>query len=455
MSTTETVEQTKQTDEQAPNLYLHKVQMENLMRLTSLEVEIDRENHLVIVGGRNAQGKTSFMDGIENAFSKGKPSERPIHDGAKEAKDEIWLCDDDGTPVYIVRKIIRKTKTEYTLADAQTGEELPGLWEFIDSLTDKGFGYDPAAFAEWGKTAPGRRQQFETLRKLAGLDFSDLDTEREKVYNERTGVKKLAERLQAQLYEAPAYPQAPKEKVDVQSLSGQHTAAVQQQDALRSLRERFGRRNERKEEIIRQIDALQAEMEGIDREMTAIRAEGKALKASAVDPAPLFEQLTQAGEVNRQVEANARHAQLQADAKAEDKKVEQLTKRLEEIDAERARRMQAAEMPLPGLALAEDGETVLFEGKPLNVASSAEQLRVSTAVGIKTLKRLRLIIIRNGSFLDRQSRREIAEMARAHKVQVFMEVVGVTGSTFAIENGELADEETIARLLEEERGPAE
>lgn len=444
-----------------PNLRLHKVQMENLMRLTSLEVEFDKDDHLIVVGGRNAQGKTSFMDGIENAFSKGKPSERPIHDGAKEAADSIWLCDDEGTPVYIVRKVIRKSKTEYTLADAQTGEELPGLWEFVDSLTEKGFGYDPAMFAAWGKSAEGRRKQFETLRNLAGLDFSELDAEHERVKNERTGVNKVCERLNAQLTGAPHFKDAPKEPVDVAELQNRYAAAQLQHNELERLRISYTRTNQAilaaDTEIARLKELLAAKEEEKARmvkELQEIQAEGKAKREAAVDPAPIMEQLQQASETNRQVEANARREALKREAGEEALKAERLTKRMEAIGKEKADRMKAAQMPLPDLELADDGETVLYRGKPLNVASSAEQLRVSTSVGIATLKRLKMLIIRNGSFLDRDSRRAIAEMAREHKVQVFMEVVGTAGASFVIEDGELADPETVKRLVEEEKQPA-
>lgn len=444
-----------------PNLRLHKVHIRNLMRLTDVEVTFDEQQHLVIVGGRNAQGKTSFMDGIETLFVKGKPSEMTIHTGAKKADDEVWLCDDDGTPVYIVRKIFKKNETEYTVADAATGEDLPDVRMFLDSLTSKGFGFDPAQFAKQGETAAGRRQQFETLRAIAGIDFTALNEERQRVFNERTSVNKVAERLAAQLGDYPPDPGAPKEPVDVAALEQQHTDAVTQQLRLTNLRADFSRKDAEvkasNEEIMRLKDMLlkeEAKRARLAEELEKIRQDGKTLAAEAVDPAPLREQLQQAGEINRRVEAQARRLEKEIELDAEVRKADALTARLEAIDAEKAATMKAAAMPLPDLALDDDGETVLYQGKPLTVASSAEQLRVSTAVGIAMLRQLKVIIIRDGSFLDRANLRTIAEMAAAAKVQVLVERVGVEGASFVIEDGALADEATIAKLLAEERGPA-
>lgn len=447
---TDTIEKTD--GQTIPNLRLHAVKIRNMMRLTSVEVGFDPDDHLVVVGGRNMQGKSSFLDSIAAAFLKGKPSDMPIHQGARKAEETVVLCGDDGAPLYAIQKTFSEKRTECNVIDMATGETLPDARALLDDLTAKGFGFDPAAFARQCETAAGRRAQFETLRAITGLDMSDLNVERERVFSERTGVKRIAERLQGQLADAPIYLKAPKAPVDVAELNEQYRAAQLQQSELGTLRTRFQAKKDRKEEIERRLAELRAELETVTEELQAIQAEGKAKRETAVDPAPILEQLQQASEMNRQVMENARRRQLQVDADAEDAKAAELTQRLAEIDAEKAARMQAIVMPLPGLALADDGETVLYQGKPLSVASSAEQLRVSTAVGIAMLKQLKLIIIRNGSFLDRANLRMIAEMAAAAGVQVLVERVGVDGASFVIEDGTVADEETIARLVEEERG---
>jgi hypothetical protein len=465
MSTTETVDQTGTT---IPNLRLQKVSIRNMMRLTGIEVTFDQDDHLVVVGGRNAQGKSSFLDGIAAAFQKGKPSDLPIHAGAKKGEEKLILCDDAGQPVYAIDKSFTKSGAECTVTRLDTGEPIPDARAWLDDLTARGFGFDPAEFARQGDTAKGRREQFETLRTLAGLDFSDLEKERDTIFKARTEANGAVKTLSAQLEGLPHYADAPAAPVDYADLQAQYEAAQRQQSDLVTLRAKFdmgvrfiaGKHSDL-EEIQRQIAALQeradrviAEIASAQESQARIQEEGKALRAVAVDPDPLHEQLLAAADTNRKVEANARRAALKNDLDAEKLRALEFTNRLGQIDGEKARRMKAATMPLPDLTLADDGETVLYQGKPLTVASSAEKLRVSTAIGIAMLRQLKVIIIRDGSFLDHTNLKLIAEMAAAAGVQVLVEKVCIDGASFVIEDGTLADKATIARLLEEEKQPA-
>jgi hypothetical protein len=59
-------------------------------------------------------------------------------------------------------------------------------------------------------------------------------------------------------------------------------------------------------------------------------------------------------------------------------------------------------MPIDGLSL-ESGR-VMFNGIPLDQGSSAEQLRVSTAIAMSSNPELRVIRIKDGSLLDPDGR---------------------------------------------------
>ena len=62
-----------------------RLQSENVKRLRA--VEITPEGDLVVIGGRNNQGKSSVLDSIQMVLGgKGAQPVRPIRDGSKEAK---------------------------------------------------------------------------------------------------------------------------------------------------------------------------------------------------------------------------------------------------------------------------------------------------------------------------------------------------------------------------------
>ena len=84
--------------------------------------------------------------------------------------------------------------------------------------------------------------------------------------------------------------------------------------------------------------------------------------------------------------------------------------------------LAAASFPVAGLSFGEEG--LLYQDRPLEQASSAEQLRVSVAMGLALNPQLKVLLIRDGSLLDGDSMRTIAEMAEAAEAQVWIERVG-------------------------------
>jgi len=114
---------------------------------------------------------------------------------------------------------------------------------------------------------------------------------------------------------------------------------------------------------------------------------------------------------------------------------DKLSTKIAEIDAEKAKRVAEAKMPIEGLGFTDSGVT--FKGIPFEQISSAEQLRVSVAIGIALNPDLRVLLIRDGSLLDSDNLALIAEMAAEHDVQVWIERVEEDGAGFIIEDGEV------------------
>jgi hypothetical protein len=116
----------------------------------------------------------------------------------------------------------------------------------------------------------------------------------------------------------------------------------------------------------------------------------------------------------------------------------ELTQEIEAIDQKKADAIAAARMPVPGLGFGADG-VVTLNGLPLDQASAAERLRVSVAIGLAMNPRLRVLLIRDASLLDRESMRQVAEMAKAAGAQLWVERVEVDDqTTVLIEDGQVA-----------------
>lgn len=105
-------------------------------------------------------------------------------------------------------------------------------------------------------------------------------------------------------------------------------------------------------------------------------------------------------------------------------RVAEIEARMADIDAQKAAGVAAAKMPVEGLSF--DAEGITYNGVPFAQASSAEQLRVSTAMAMALNPDLRVIRITDGSLLDSHSMAMLQELASENDYQVWVEVVDET-----------------------------
>jgi hypothetical protein len=116
---------------------------------------------------------------------------------------------------------------------------------------------------------------------------------------------------------------------------------------------------------------------------------------------------------------------------------ERLTVTMEERTKIKTAAIAAAKMPIDGLSL-ESGR-VMFNGIPLDQGSSAEQLRVSTAIAMSSNPELRVIRIKDGSLLDPDGMAMVKEMAKENDFQIWIERVADNDPiAVVIEDGSVA-----------------
>jgi hypothetical protein len=400
---------------------------ENVKRLRA--VTIDPDGGVVVVAGRNAQGKSSVLDSIEMALAgKRAIPQEPIRHGEAGARTVIDL---DG---------LRVTRT-YTPAGGGTlrveranGDRPARPQELLDEL----FGaltFDPLAFA---RATP--KAQVEMLRQVTGLDTSDLDSARAEVYSQRTDVGRRRDAAKARCVPIVGAVL----EVSVSEIVRQLQSAQQQQHALDQYRLGQAKAQGDRAAAARRILALETEL-------TNLRAQVVALDATLAQPCTvvvpdvvaLQQSLACAEDTNRQARANADSAKQQSAADSLQAEYATLTEKIEGIDAARAARVASATMPIDGLVL--DAECVRYQGVPLAQASQAESLRVSLAVGAALATKARILLVRDASVLDAEQMALVRSWATERGYQVWLERVG-TGDAGAvvIEDGAVVDGSAVA-----------
>lgn len=388
---------------------------ENFKRLKAVRIDTDG-NPIVVLSGKNAQGKSSVLDAIWAALAGRagvKEVSRPIRDGETKALVEITLDD-----IVVTR---RWTGAGSTLeVKSAQGAKFPSPQKMLDDLIGK-LSFDPLAFAQSDPKA-----QLATLIDLADLDF-DPDanaSERKLVYEQRTEVNRDVKRVRAQLDGLPTPPEGtPDEEIDIVALAGELQNAEQATARAEALRVEW-RRNA--DEITR-LTTRNAE----------IVAEAEELKPVSQDRlAYLAQEIASSDATNKAVRDKARRAELSAELEVAENNATLFTKQIVRLDEEKQEGIARAKFPVDGLGF--DDEGVLYNGVPFQQASAAERLRVSVAMAMAMNPTIRVIRITDGSLLDSDNMRMIEEMATAQDFQVWVERVDESGEVgIVIEDGEV------------------
>jgi hypothetical protein len=415
--------------------HITRLQAENFKKLTVIDVQPGTTAGIVPIRGRNAQGKSSTLDAIMAALGGAKHSpSRPIRTGQDEAAIRIEL----DTGEIILRRFTSDGKDTIEVTNGEgfkAGSPQTILNKLFSSVA-----FDPLAFT---RLKPA--EQLTTLRGLVKLDVDvdALNAANDADYDARRDKNREFSREGQKLEQMPEFADAPKQKVDEAALEQTIATAAETNGAIerrRLNREEFAASLERnKDRLQAMIDEREQLNKSIGEYETTIAGQEKQLADAEPLPDPVDVSQAQADlrdarETNRKIEANQAVEAQRLMVAALEKASADLTAAMDARKQQIADAIGRAEMPVPGLGFG-DGE-VLFNGVPLDQASSAEQLRVSTAIGIASAPKLRVMLVRDGSLLDDDGERILAELAAAHDFQLWVEAVDTSGTVgIVLEDG--------------------
>ena len=424
---------------------LTKLHIENFKRIQAIEFE--PEGPVTIVGGLNEQGKSSLLDSI-SVLLQGKASKipEPVRKGTKKAMitGEILKDSWDAFESMTITRTITAAGNWYVKVTDKDGK----AFKSPEGMLREIFG-DPVDPVEFVKMTSAER--VETMKRITGLDFADLDATKKELYDERTLVGREIRQREENIKEMEVYPDAPLEKVSVTAL-------------LEKLgeRQKVNRVNEHKRE---ELKTIANEITGSEQSLFVMReelqriqnkiAEAKKTHSNLTDEYAFLEkeidsledaneqevkdQISKVEETNNQIEANTRAAEEAEKLQYQQTKHKNLTKQIDDIEANKQAQLSKINFPVDGLSFNESD--VLYNDLPFDAKqlSSEELLRVSFAIAIAARPNLKNVLIREGSLLDENNLKLIGKMAEDAGIHVFVEVVGddANKATILIENGEI------------------
>lgn len=396
---------------------------ENLLRLKAIELAPDAADAVVIVSGKNAQGKTSVLNAIALALGGAQASkliDRPIRDGSDSAEVTVDLGE-----FTVTRRWTANDKSTLAVV-SKDGAKYSSPQKFLDERLGA-LSFDPLAF-----TLKSDREQLETLLGLVELPFdpAHFAAQRKAVYDERTDANRELKRLEGRLsgIKRPAGELPAEVKLD--DLLEERRAAELEGRRMRGVREDLAG-------AYGKADRLRAELATVEADIAEGEEVSRSLPSEPPDLAAIDERMRRIEETNLAARVQRSAAATYAELDAAKDAVAALTAKIEKGDAWKAGKLAEAMMPIDGLGFDESGVT--YQGVPYRQASAAEQLRVSMAMSMASNPEIRVILIRDGSLLDKDNMALIEEMAAGRDFQVFVERVSDDAQVgFVIEDGELA-----------------
>jgi hypothetical protein len=457
------------------------LQVENIKRL--IAVEINPHSDVVVISGKNAQGKSSVLDAIWWALEGASNIQSvPIRRGANEARIRLDLGE-----IIVTRRFKKDAKGEVTtgvVVESAKGARFTGPQKMLDELIGS-LSMDPVAFDRLGATPEGKRQQLKELQVFVpGYNFDEQDGLNKADNERRAEVNKLVLQSKAAADLVCVPEETPDEEEDEAALVKSLEDAGKQNALNASRRERraateqralvleneFSSADHRIESSVHKlISARDAEVARLEQEIARVRTQcetdialARAEHAVAVlavkkemgeirekfataDPIPddtdtdvIRANIATARKVNIDVRKKLerqKHVALHDRYKAE---ADALTAGMLARQAAKRAAIAAAQMPVPGLDFGVS--EILLNGLPFDQASDAERLRASIDIAIAQNPKLRVLRIRDGSLLDSDGMKLVEQKAADHGFQVWVEVVSDGEPIgFVIEAGELKD----------------
>jgi len=421
-----------------------RLQASNIKKVNVIDITPNK--YINRLSGKNGAGKTTVLDMIEWGMVGGKNIPTvPIRRGQGKGSIRIGVGESE-TEVILTRQFFegsakragRLTIEQRPHSDASEFQEKRKKITTPDELEEallKQVSFDPLEFM---RMEPKR--QYHVLRRIStpNVDLDAIDEQIQTNFAARTEAKRKRDELEAQRNAILVPEGLPTEPKDVTAMvtelaqAGDHNAAIE-------------RERNRRERITEEIRSSLERVQRLQKELLEAEAAYESLKVlpdtwkplgEPKDSAALAEQIEQARTINRAIERGQIRAKIDAEFIAANEVWEKLDAAVKEGEAKKVEAIAESHFPIEGLGFG--NEEVTYKDLPFEQASTGEQIRVSTAIGMTTNSKVRVMRIKDGSLLDEDSLAIIAELAQEHDFQVWIECMDNTGNIgIFLEDGEV------------------
>lgn len=394
-----------------------KLKAKNIKKLK--EVEIEPNQNLVLVTGKNRNGKTSLLDSILYALGGAKAiPDKPISKGEKDAYVDLDLGD------YKIHRSFTENGT-YLKVKNKDGMEFSKSQSILDKMVNKLY-FNPLGFMD----KQGKEQK-EIVLKALGVDLSEENKQYEETYEERKLVGRERKKAKAKLsdMDKPSKEFLNKDKVSVSNLmkereeiSTKLNKAERTNNTITEEQSEIDKLNKEIEELkariankYNEIDEIKHSIKQQKEELNNYNTEELRKKKGKIE-----NDIENAEEINNKINEAHKYKEVKQTYEESDEEYKNLSLKLEEIEVNKSLKLRKANLP-DKLDVTQNG--LSYDDVPLSEISGAEKLIVSLSIAMMLSGDFQVIRITDGSLLDSNSLKIVKEMAEEKDFQIWLEYV--------------------------------
>ena len=384
---------------------------ENVKRIKAIDITPTED--IIILSGKNEQGKTSVLDSIWLALeyrAASKENPVPLRIGTDKGRVTLDLGN------YIVT---RKFTPEGSTLEIKTpdGNKISSPQKLLDGMIGD-LSFDPWDFAR--RTETEQRQMLaDVLYKITDgkLDLAAYDQKYKDAFDKRTDANREKKRLATILTTmTPPTGQDPTQQISIGDLTKSIGDAMGLKSHMAGLLARETKLRESITQLENQLANSRIELNTVVNELQAL--------PDVPDLAFLQNQLQNIESQNKRAREVEEYNKTRKALQSVENDIEKLNATMELVDIEKAEALESSPLPISGLKITADGITVTNEEDqpvPICQASKARKLRISVAIAMAANPNLRVIRIADGSLLDEESMETLRSMAELKDFQIWIE----------------------------------
>ena len=410
---------------------INKLELENVKKIKAVALT-PSANGLTIIGGNNAQGKTSVLDAICWALggNKYKPS-NPQND-ASVIPPNLNITLSNGL---VVERTGKNSTLKVTDPNGNKGGQQL-LDEFIEQLA-----IDLPKFME-----SSSKDKANTLLQIIGVgdQLALLEKEEKELYNERLAIGRIADQKKKFAKEQEYYQDAPKDLVSPSELIQRQQEILAKNGENQRKRENVARIEQDVAFFTQEVNSLKIQLDNKQKQLNESLADLEIAKKDAVDlidesTEELEQSIANIDEINRKVRANLDKEKAEDEAREYERQYESLTCKITEVRDSKTELLKGAQLPLEGLSV-EDGE-LTYNNQKWDNMSGAERLKVSTAIVRKLNPKCGFVLLDKLECMDMDTLNEFGRWLEQEGLQAIATRVS-TGDecSIIIEDGYVKEE---------------